>query len=66
MAIVLIIKGIKSNSHDTNKYIILNLRVPGYNQESTELTKIILRHKFHVIDKFLTNILISMDIIVPQ
>jgi hypothetical protein len=61
----LIIKSIKNNSHDTSEYIILNLRVPGYNQESTEPTKIILRYEFYVIDKFPANILISIDIIVP-
>jgi predicted transcriptional regulator len=65
IAITLIIKGIKSNSYDTSKYIILNLRVPSYNQESTEFTKVILRYKFYVIDKFPANILISIDVIIP-
>jgi hypothetical protein len=27
----LIVKSIESNSYDTSEYIILNLRVPGYN-----------------------------------
>jgi hypothetical protein len=61
----LIIKSIKSNSYDISEYIILNLRVPGYNQESIEPTKIILRYEFYVIDKFPINILISIDIIIP-
>jgi hypothetical protein len=59
------IKGIKSNSYDTSEYVILSLRIPGYNQESTKLTKVILRHEFYIIDKFPANILISMNIIVP-
>jgi hypothetical protein len=66
IAIALIVKGIESNSHDTSEYVILNLRVPSYNRESTEPTKIILYHEFYVIDKFLANILISMNVMVPQ
>jgi hypothetical protein len=61
----LIIKNIENNSYNISKYIILNLRVPSYNQESTEPTEIILRHEFYIINKFPANILISMDIIVP-
>jgi hypothetical protein len=61
----LIVKGIKSNSYDTNEYIILNLRVPSYNRKSTKPTKIILRYEFYIIDKFLANILIGINVIVP-
>jgi predicted transcriptional regulator len=64
ITIALIIKNIKSNSYNISKYIILNLRVPGYNQESIEPIKIILRHEFYIINKFPANILISIDIIV--
>jgi hypothetical protein len=59
------IKSIKSNSYDISKYIILNLKVPGYNQESIKPIKIILRHEFYIIDKFPVNILIGIDIIIP-
>jgi hypothetical protein len=62
---IFIIKNIKSNSYNTSEYIILNLRVPSYNQESIELTKIILYYKFYIINKFLANILISINIIIP-
>jgi hypothetical protein len=65
IVIVFIIKNIKSNSYDTSEYIILNLRVPGYNQENTEPTEIILRHEFYIINKFPANILISINVIVP-
>jgi hypothetical protein len=64
IAIVFIIKGIKNNSYNTNEYIILNLRIPGYNQENIEPTKVILYHEFYIINKFLANILISIDIMV--
>jgi hypothetical protein len=66
IAIALIVKGIESNSHDTSEYIILNLRVPGYNRESTEPIEVILCHEFYVINKLPANILIGIDIIVPQ
>jgi hypothetical protein len=62
--IVFIVKNIKSNSYDTSKYVILSLRVPGYNRESIELTEVILYYKFYIIDKFPTNILISINIII--
>jgi hypothetical protein len=65
IAITLIIKSIESNSYNINKYIILNLRVLSYNQESTKPIKVILYHEFYIINKFLTNILISINIIVP-
>jgi hypothetical protein len=61
----LIIKNIESNSYDTSEYIILNLRVPSYNRESIELTEIILRHEFYIINKLPANILIGINIIVP-
>jgi hypothetical protein len=64
IAIAFIIKSIKSNSYDISEYIILNLKVPSYNQESIESIKIILYYEFYIIDKLPTNILISMDIIV--
>jgi hypothetical protein len=63
---VLIVKSIESNSYDISEYIILNLRVPGYNQESIESTKVILCYEFYVINKLPANILISIDIMVPQ
>jgi hypothetical protein len=66
IAIALTVKSIKSNSYDTSEYIILNLRVPSYNQESIEPIKVILRYEFYIIDKLLANILIGMDIMVPQ
>jgi hypothetical protein len=66
IVIALTIKNIKNNSYDTSEYIILNLRVPSYNQESTKPTKIILRYKFYIINKLPTNILISINIIVLQ
>jgi hypothetical protein len=59
------IKNIESNSYDTSKYIILNLRIPSYNQENIKPIEIILCHKFYIIDKLPINILISIDIIVP-
>jgi hypothetical protein len=65
IAITLIIKSIESNSYNTNEYVILNLRVPGYNQENIEPIKIILYHEFYVINKFLINILIGINVIVP-
>jgi predicted transcriptional regulator len=65
ITIVFIIKSIKNNSYNTSEYIILNLRVPSYNQENIKPIKIILRYEFYIINKFPTNILISMDIIVP-
>jgi hypothetical protein len=65
IAIVFIIKSIESNSYNTNKYIILNLRVPSYNRESIKPIEIILCYEFYIIDKLLTNILISINIIVP-
>jgi hypothetical protein len=64
IAIAFIIKGIENNSYDTSEYIILNLRVPGYNQESIKPTKVILRYEFYIINKLLANILISINIIV--
>jgi hypothetical protein len=66
MATALTVKGIEGNSHDTSEYVILNLRVPGYNRESTEPTEVILRHEFHVVDKLPANMLIGMDVMVPQ
>jgi hypothetical protein len=65
ITIVFIIKGIESNSYDISEYVILNLRVLGYNRESIKPTKIILCYEFYIIDKFPANILISIDIIVP-
>jgi hypothetical protein len=65
IAIALIIKSIESNSHNTSKYIILNLRVPSYNQENIEPIEIILYHEFYIIDKFPANILIGIDVMVP-
>jgi hypothetical protein len=65
IAIVLIIKSIESNFYNTSEYIILNLKIPGYNQESTKPTKVILCYKFYIINKFPTNILISINIIIP-
>jgi hypothetical protein len=58
------VKNIKSNSYDTSEYIILSLRIPSYNRESIEPIKVILRHEFYIIDKFLINILIRINIIV--
>jgi hypothetical protein len=66
IAIALTVKSIESNSYNTSKYIILSLRVPSYNQESIKPTKVILRYEFYIVDKLLTNILISINIIVPQ
>jgi hypothetical protein len=63
--IAFIIKSIESNSYNISEYIILNLRIPSYNRENIESTKIILYHEFYVIDKLPTNILISINIIVP-
>jgi hypothetical protein len=58
------VKSIKSNSYNTNKYIILNLRISSYNQENIKPTKIILRYEFYIINKFPTNILISINVII--
>jgi hypothetical protein len=66
IATALIIKSIESNSYDTSEYIILNLRIPSYNQESIKSTKIILRYEFYIINKFPTNILIGINIIISQ
>jgi hypothetical protein len=59
------VKSIENNSYNTSKYIILSLRVPSYNQENIKPTKIILRYKFYIIDKFPANILIGINIIIP-
>jgi hypothetical protein len=59
------VKSIESNSYNTSEYIILNLRIPSYNRESIESIEVILRHKFYIINKFLANILISINIIIP-
>jgi hypothetical protein len=64
IAIVLKIKSIKNNSYNTSEYIILSLRIPSYNQESIEPTKIILCYEFYIVDKFPINILISINIII--
>jgi hypothetical protein len=64
ITIALTVKSIENNSYDTSEYIILSLRIPGYNRESIEPIKIILRYKFHIIDKLPANILIGIDIIV--
>jgi hypothetical protein len=62
--IAFIIKSIESNSYDTSEYIIFNLKIPSYNQESIEPIEIILYYEFYIIDKFLVNILISINVIV--
>jgi hypothetical protein len=64
ITITLTVKSIESNSYDTSEYDIFSLRVPSYNQESTEPTEIILRYEFYIIDKLPANILISINIIV--
>jgi hypothetical protein len=61
---VFTVKNIESNSYNTSEYVILSLRVLGYNRESIKPTKIILRYDFYIINKFPANILISIDIMV--
>jgi hypothetical protein len=58
------VKNIKNNFYNTSEYIIFSLRIPSYNQENIEPIEIILRHEFYIINKFLANILIGINIII--
>jgi hypothetical protein len=53
IVIALTVKSIKSNSHDTSKYVILNLRVLGYNRGSIKPIELSCATSFMLLTSFL-------------
>ena len=55
------VRGLGSNVHETSEYIVTPLYFPG-----TEATAILAPREIHIVDNLKANILVGMDIMVPE
>ena len=66
MLIALNIRGVANNKASSKDFVILPLRVPGYDTATKQLVEAIIEREFHVVDGLKANMLIGTDVIVPE
>src|SRR5436190_8957021 len=64
MATPLRINGISGNQHTTSEYVVATLRIPG--QDKNGPAEAVITRELHIVDKLEANMLIGMDIMVPE
>ncbi|RFU27753.1 hypothetical protein B7463_g8585, partial [Scytalidium lignicola] len=68
MAMLLTVQGIAGNSYKTAEYAIIDIRIPSIESGKSKdhHAKAVIQKEVHIVDKLQANMLISIDVMVPE
>ncbi|KAI9644709.1 hypothetical protein NHQ30_006735 [Ciborinia camelliae] len=62
----LIVVGIAGNRLVTSRYVILNIYIPGTDMYTRQPKQAVITRRFHLVDNLGPNMIIGMDVLVPE